>query len=153
MLEKPAPSDVLSLPVAHRSQRISTASSRSNVDAPSSPSKPSRRWAVLRAAFLFGAFRSSRVHPSNSAASKYVHKPKPPLSTLEGAVKEAAAAITIQARWRGRMTRDELYWEMVSKYSSDVEMFSDGLQLTRCRATHRWDIDAACEARTDCHES
>ena len=64
-----------------------------------------------------GSLRGGQVHPGvpikAGRAARYKPKPKPPLASLDGAAKAARAAAEIQAHWRGRMTRDELYWEMM----------------------------------------
>ena len=44
------------------------------------------------------------------------YKPRVPLSTLSGDPKRLLAASIVQATWRGRLTREELYWEMMGYY-------------------------------------
>jgi len=77
--------------------------------------KSARKWGMLRVLMSFGTF-SNKVHPIQARpnrAAKYHPKPRPVLSSLSGTAKQAWAVTVIQSRWRGRMTRDELYWEMM----------------------------------------
>jgi hypothetical protein len=76
----------------------------------------SSKWNPLSVAFRFMKLRSPKVTPSDARYSAQPPPPKPlqpGLTGLRANTAAARAATHIQAVWRGRMTRDELYWEMM----------------------------------------
>ena len=87
-------------------------------------SKAAKGKGIMRAAgFFLSSYRSSsKVHPGGAGGESKAkrvavrYKPRVPLSTLSGDPKRLLAASIVQATWRGRLTREELYWEMMGYY-------------------------------------